>query len=270
MIETIAYLGLLDDEEISLDIAALELSALDHEGLDIAPYVAKLSDIEAELVEAAADGDARSSAGQAEILAAVLGGRHGLSGDRDSYDAPLNADMIRVLDRRKGLPVSLSILYVAMARRLGWPADALNTPGHVLVRIGADDDPVVIDPFHGGIKVTPTVLINLIRQSLGPTAGLDRRHVAPMSNRQVLVRLLLNQATRAEQGGDNDRALTLYRRMVEVAPSLPQGWWDLARLQLAAGRVDDARTSLSAMLEVTRDGDSRARIAAALEALAGR
>lgn len=270
MIASIAHIGLLDDEEIDLDIAALELSALDHYGVDLAPYIARLDELEAELREADDDDRAESGAAQADVLTRILAGRHGLSGDAETYDAPLNADMIRVLDRRRGLPVSLSIIYVALARRLGWSADALNTPGHVLVRVGPASDPVVIDPFHDGVTVTPIALVNLIRQSLGPNATLDQMHLAPMSNRMVLVRLLLNQATRAERGGDIGRAMTIYERMVEVAPQNGQGWWDLARLQLGVGKVEDARVSLSAMLEITRNPDHRAHIVAALEALQGR
>lgn len=268
MIEAIAHLGLLDDEDIQLDIAALELSALDHEGIDLKPYFERLDALEEDLDESA--GDASTGLQQAEVLAELLGERHGFGGDKATYDAPLNADMIRVLDRRQGLPVSLSILYVALARRMGWAADALNTPGHVLVRIGEGEDSVVIDPFHGGGQVTPETLLALIRQALGPEAEYDRSHLAPMSNRMVLVRLLLNQATRAEQGGDHGRALAIYERIVGVAPSHAQGWWDLARLQLGQGRVDEARVSLSSMLEVTRDPDMRAHVAAALEALQGK
>ncbi|ATE64626.1 SirB1 family protein [Rhizorhabdus dicambivorans] len=268
MIESIAHLGLLDDEDIGLDSAALELSALDHEGLDLAPYAARLDGHGAEL--AAIAGEAESALDQAGLLARILAERHGFRGDRDSYDAPLNADLIRVLDRQQGLPVALSILYVGLARRVGWRADALNTPGHVLVRVGPDDGSVVIDPFHDGRLVTHDILLNLVRQSLGPQADYDPRHLAPMSNRMTLVRLLLNQATRAEKARDHGRALVLYQRIVTVAPSHGQGWWDLARLQLGAGRVEEARSSLSSMLEVTRDPDSRAHIAAALEALAGK
>lgn len=268
MIDSIAYIGLLDEEDIQLDIAALELSALDHDGIDLAPYMARLEDYEDELAEVA--DEAETGGEQAALLARVLAERHGFTGDSATYDAPLNADMIRVLDRRRGLPVSLSILYVALARRLGWSADALNTPGHVLVRIGPPDASVVIDPFHGGAVITPVALVNMIRRTLGPTATLDQMNVQPMSNRLVLVRLLLNQATRAEQGGDPARAIIIYERMVEVAPSNGQGWWDLARLQIADGRIEEARVSLSAMLEVTRDSENRAHISAALEAIAGR
>lgn len=268
MIAAIAHLGLLDDEEIILDSAAIELSALDHEGLDIGPYLARIDKLQAELAEIA--GEAETAFDQAGLLARILAERHGFRGDKASYDAPLNADLIRVLDRQQGLPVSLSILYVGLARRVGWHADALNTPGHVLVRVGPDDGSVVIDPFHEGMMVTHDILLNLVRRSLGPQAGFDPRHLAPMSNRMTLVRLLLNQATRAEKAGDPARAMVLHERIITVAPSHGQGWWDLARLQLGAGRVEEARGSLSAMLEVTRDADARAHIAAALEALAGR
>ena len=90
-----------------------------------------------------------------------------------------------------------------------------------------------------------------------------------MSNRSVLVRLLMNQATRAEAGGDTARALTLFQRMTTVAPSSSQSWWERARLELVEGRVSEARASLSAMLEMTRDPGLRTHISAALDALAG-
>jgi regulator of sirC expression with transglutaminase-like and TPR domain len=113
-------------------------------------------------------------------------------------------------------------------------------------------------------------LDKLLRRSLGPDARIEPEHVAPLPNRLVLVRLLLNQATRAEQAGDAARAIAIYERIVEVAPSHAQGWWDLARLQLSDGRGEEARGSLSAMLEITRDADARATILEALEALSGR
>jgi predicted TPR repeat methyltransferase len=83
----------------------------------------------------------------------------------------------------------------------------------------------------------------------------------------VLVRLLLNQATRAERGGDPARALAIYERMTTVAPDNPDGWWELARLQLQLHDLDAARGSLNAMLEVTRDPDRRKLVTATLQAL---
>ncbi|MET0364065.1 MAG: transglutaminase-like domain-containing protein [Sphingobium sp.] len=260
----IASYGLMEDEDIELDLAALDLSALDHEGVDLAPYVALLRDIAARLTEVGTGADTPEE--QAHALAAVLAEAFGFAGDVDSYDAPLNADLIRVLDRRRGLPVSLSILYVAAARRMGWTADALNTPGHVLVRIG-EDTAVIIDPFNGGQIVPQDRLIALLHHALGEAqAGV----VAAMSNRAILARLLVNQASRAEQAGDAKRALTIYERMTIVAPDHSDAWWQLARLQLQDGAVSDARLSLVSMLELTRDPERRDVVVAALDAIAAR
>ncbi len=262
----ITYLGLLDDEEIHLETAALELSALDHEGLELAPYIDLLGDMEERL--ATIGGDARTGVEQGRALARVIAGDYGFLGDPESYDAPVNADMIRVIDRRRGLPVSLSILYVGLARRLGWRADALNTPGHVVVSLAPSDEPAIIDPFSGGRALTPDALLNLIGHALGPSGFPDELHLAAMTNRMTLVRLLLNQASRAEGTGDLARAITLYERMTIVAPGDGKGWWELSRLRLATGEIAAARASLTAMLETTTDPDQREHVLDALDATA--
>ncbi len=265
MSDDIATLGLLDDEEIELDQAALTLSELDHEGIDIGPYLDLLDEIglRLEVVGAAA----RTPQQQGAALAQVLGKEFGFSGDLAGYDAPLNADLIRVLDRRRGLPVSLSILYVAAARRQGWMAFALNTPAHVLVRIG-DEPAVLIDPFNHGAPFSHDQLAELLRGVLGPDARPRPDHVAPLDNRGVLLRLLRNQSSRAEQAGDTARAMALYERMTLVAPGNPDSWWELARMQLAEDDPAGARHSLSAMLEITRDPHRREAIMATLGAIA--
>jgi regulator of sirC expression with transglutaminase-like and TPR domain len=259
----IETLGLLEDDEIELDQAALALSELDHDGIDLSPYLALLDAIDERLLDFA---EAETAEQQAEALAQVFHNEFGFTGDAESYDAPLNADLIRVLDRRRGLPVSLSLLYVAAARRLGWTAHALNTPGHVLVRIG-EGPACLIDPFHAGEVVSRERLAALLYGALGPEGRPGPEHVAPMANRSVLVRLLLNQATRAERGGDPARACAIYERMTTVAPDNPDGWWELARLQLQLHDLDAARASLSAMLEVTRDPERRKLVTATLQAL---
>src|SRR5258708_7431095 len=103
MNEVVANLGLLDDDEIELDQAALALSELDHEGIDIEPYLALLEAI-GERLETVGEA-AETPEEQGEALAQVFARDFGFAGDAASYDAPLNADLIRVLDRRRGLPV---------------------------------------------------------------------------------------------------------------------------------------------------------------------
>ena len=261
---TIATYGLVDDEEIELDAAALVLSELDHPGTDLAPYIEVLRQIHGRLRELGSE--ALASNDQAQFLADVLHGEFSFVGDTDTYDAPLNGDLIRVMDRRRGLPVSLSILYVAAARRMGWKAELLNTPGHVLVRIG-DQAPVIIDPFNGGAIVEERQLLALLKGFVVDDSHISTDRIETMTNRNTLVRLLMNQASRAEQANDPSRAITLYQRMTLVAPDNPDGWWALARLQLVVGLIEQARSSLSAMLEVTRNPERREIVTAALEAI---
>lgn len=266
MTASISHLGLLEDDAIVLDTAALEIALLDHEGVEIEPYTDLLALIAERILRLGMS--ASTSAQQAEVLARVIAQEFAFEGDRDTYDRPDNADLIRVIDRRRGLPVSLTVLYVAAARRVGWQAEALNTPGHVLARIGDGTDPVLIDPFNKGAVVGNEELGALISGIFGRAVTPSAEHLAPMSNRAVLVRLLMNQASRAERGGEQDRALVLYERMTIVAPELTHPWWERARLEMAAGRRQAARSSLSAMLELTREPGLRTHICAALDAIA--
>lgn len=267
MEETIFQIGLLEDEAIELDTSALQLAALDHPDVSLSPYLGILRSILESIADAA--DDATTPAGQADLLASVIAGDYGFAGDRRDYDNPANADLIRVIDRRRGLPVSLGIIYVAAARRLGWEADILGTPGHVLVRIGTVTEPVLIDVFDGGAKVEAGRLGGLLRRVLGPGVTPAPEHLAPMPNRAILARLLVNQAMRAESAGDRERALTVYERMTLISPTLPHGWWERARLEMAKGDVPAAKHSLSAMLEITRDPDLRMHISSTLDSLGG-
>jgi regulator of sirC expression with transglutaminase-like and TPR domain len=258
----------MEDEVIEVDAAALQLAALDHPGVDLEPYIGQLNAFTEHLAAMAAD--AQNAEERAQMLSRVMAADLGFSGDRTSYDEPANADLIRVIERRRGLPVSLTILYVAAARRLGWGVDPLNTPGHVLARVGSETDAVLIDPFNDGRAVDADELAALLRRVLGPGTVPELEHVTPMSNRSVLVRLLMNQASRAKGAGDFRRALTLYERMTVIAPEHGHGWWERARLLLRAGEVASARSSLSAMLEITRDPTLRAHIFSALDSLGSR
>lgn len=260
----ISVIGVLEDQDILLDVAALALSQIDHPQSDVNEYLALLEAIEDRLCEEGRDVSRASE--QAIVLTEVLNLEYGFVGDFEGYDAPVNADFMRVLDRRRGLPISLAILYVAMARRTGWVAHVLNGPDHVLVQIG-DKNPVIIDPFDGGRHVDVERFMALYRKQL-VDAGLERGvRLAQMTNREILARLLFNQAVRAEDDNDSLRAMAVYDRITRVAPKTLDAWHYLARLQVASGDIDAARSSLMAMSELTRDKGVRSQIMDAVKTL---
>lgn len=264
MNDEVTRLGLSDDADIVLDEAALTLAALDHPGIALAPYREQLADMAARLSQLR--DHARSAFDQAALLAGIIAGDCGFSGDADTYDDPANADLIAVLDRRRGMPIALSILYVGLARRVGWSAVGLNIPGHLLVRVGEFPAGVVIDPFNGGGVVQQRAVAELLARAGAPADAPER--VPALSNQAMLVRLLINQATRARQANDDERALTLYQRMTAVAPTFTPLWWDRAALEQQLGQISAARNSLQAMLETTRDESVHSRVRAALDKLA--
>ncbi len=263
MNDTIVMYGLLEDEALPIDEVALELSALDHDGASIKPYLELINQMAARVL--ALNAESRSPAEKAAVLVRVIARENDFTGDRQSYNAPVNADMIRVFDRRRGIPISLAIIYVAVARRLGWAACVFNLPGHVLVSIG-EVEPVLIDVFNDGAVVGTDELDGV--NALNYRPGMMTQQAPRMSNSDVLVRLLQNQASRAEQEQDYERALAVYERMKTVAPANPQGWASSARVQFKVGAHAAARTNLISLLEITRDPEARAQISQALDTLA--
>lgn len=271
-IDPLVAIGCTDDADILLDEAALLLAAadlhqtdgepLDDELLDeaIAGPMAAMAELATHLPTDVIDNADRGAA-----LAELLHGQEGFEGDRDNYDAAENADLLRVWKRRRGMPVALSIIYVALARRVGWDAHPLGTPGHVLVMLGSGGASAMIDPFEGGVPVSRADLAAIIQRTLG-SQPIQPHHAVPLGNREVLVRLVMNQASRLLARDEEAQALVLFRRLTAIAPAMSGLWWERARVERRMGDLAAARASLAAMLEITRDPSLRGRIMAAADA----
>jgi len=248
--ERLRRIGETGEEPLDIAEAALMLSALDHSGRPLAPYQAHLAEV-AEHARAEAKMATTAEEG-ARVLATLLVGRYGYDGDRLRYDDPQNADFITVIDRRRGLPVALGILYMHAARAAGFKATGLNSPGHFLLRITLRTGEALIDPFNGGAA--------LERESLGapPVMGMpgaeDARPAEAVGDIEVLLRLENNLKMRALQTGERRRALEIVKRMVLIAPRRPDLWMDLGRLNEAAGALGAAQKSFEACLSLVPPG----------------
>lgn len=263
-------LSLIDDADIALDEAALQLAALDRGIVEdpdrLAPYRTRLAFMAAQLL--ARGSGVGGNYERAQLLRDLIAREHRLSGDELCFEEDAGADLMACLDKGRGLPVTLSILYVAIARKVGWRAVALGVPGHVLIRIGDEPGAVFQDPFDDGRILDDRGLQRVLARVLGPNVAPDPTYLAAMDNRSTLVRLLTNQAARARRQGDLPRALKLGERMTGFAPGMTALWWERARLEQQLGRRRAARASLVAMRETTRDPSQTGRIEAALHALA--
>ncbi|MBC7521852.1 MAG: transglutaminase family protein [Sandarakinorhabdus sp.] len=258
----LSELGLLDDGDIDLVEAGIAVARADRPQADAARLRRLVSGWSIALQR---DTAPVSGAGRARRLSGLIASEAGLTGATEDYDNPLNADLIAIVERGRGLPVALSILYVALARRVGWRADALNLPGHVIVEIRGGVESALIDPFDHGMGISRVRALEIARHGGGSDVPT---RFEPMSNRQMLVRLITNQASRARSAGDTKRALKLYQRMTLIAPRLTSLWWERARLEQLLGQNVAARASLTAMLETTHEANLARRIQAALAALA--
>lgn len=258
----LATIGLMDDADIDLVEAGIALSLADRPRADAGRLRRMVTNWAITLQRDLAPATGQ---GRALRLAGLIAGEAGLTGDTSDYDNPLNADLVAVAERGRGLPISLSILYVALARRVGWRADALALPGHVLVEVHGGGDSALIDPFDHGITVSPARAADIARHGGGTAIG---GRFPVLGNRQMLVRMISNQASRARLSGDVTRALTLHERMTGIAPRMSALWWERARLEQRIGRLAAARASLTAMLETTHDPALGQRIRATLATLA--
>ncbi len=177
-----------------------------------------------------------------EALAETLAGDFQFSGDLLSYDAPENADILSVAERRKGIPVALGVLYLEAARRGGLVVQGVDFPGHFLLRIETGEGPLALDPFSEGRVVLPSELTRrALRAGLTPDIA-DRLDLlmAPVRPRQVLLRLQNNIFARAQARGDWSRAERSALRRALLDPADHRPWIDVAAAREGQGALAGA------------------------------
>jgi len=179
---------------------AFLIARLEYPHLDPGPYLDQLE----EMGDAASRRIAEDPGHDAPLVARIdalnkyLFTELGFSGNRDRYDDPRNSCLNEVLDRRTGIPITLSLVYIEVARRAGLRAEGINFPGHFLVRAQQDlhtDDPgegLIVDAFHEGAILSEQDCRALLRGQVGDETVWEPALLARATRRQILVRMLLN------------------------------------------------------------------------------
>lgn len=205
----------------------------------------------------------------ARLLADRLGTELGFHGDPDRFYDPDSSLLHRVLDSRQGLPITLSALYVAVARRLHLPAFAIALPGQVVVGLADTDLPVVLDPTRRGALLTEPDLVERVRIASGGRLTYRRAMLRPSPAVHLTRRMLHNLTRGLEAAGRVPEAIWTVETKLALPNRMPEDHRDLGRLEVLRGRFDVAAQAFERYLELS-SGDTAERQAARRAAIDAR
>jgi hypothetical protein len=253
-----------DAADVPLDVAALCIAALAHPGLDVDAGLARLDALAARCPDPTFDG-----------LRRHLFEREGFAGNLDHYDDPENSFLDSVLERRRGIPISLSVLMIAVGRRLGVDVQGVGMPGHFLVLDAARGD-VWCDPFHGGALLDVDGCRRRFEMVYGGAMVFQRAFLAPTPAHAIVARMLAN-LERSELATDPvQRAWMCELHLAIPGVALPEQL-ELADHLARTGDVVRAAAVFEALAERVEsgrvapgDGDTAAKLRTRARALRAR
>jgi regulator of sirC expression with transglutaminase-like and TPR domain len=260
-------IGQLADSEIDIGNAALQLARVDAPDADWQKAARHLSDLAHGAVKLAAAMDKEDLPARAAALADLLVGEFGYAGDMETYEDPANANLIRVTERRRGLPVALGVIWLHAARAAGWGSHGVDFPMHFLVALEGRKTQVVIDVFNGGQLMTARELRTLLKRVEGEKAELRPGLLQPMSTRRVLLRLQNNIMTRRLDVGDLRGGLRCTEDMLLIAPDQAELWRQAGVMNQKLDQVAAARDCYQRFLDLVPEGSVANSVRAQLDIL---
>lgn len=245
------------DASVPLDRAALELAAIEFPGIEADAFVSLLDSHAAELRERLSDG----ADGETYVREAnrYLFDELGFRGNTADYYDPKNSCLNEVLTTRAGIPITLSLVYMEIARRLGRPVAGIGLPGHFIVRYDDGLYSTFIDAFNGGQLLEAADCFVLSREAAQMEMEPDARWLEPVSKRNLLLRMLRNLSAAYTGRGHTDKAIEVINLLIEANPDSPDEYRQRGILQTQAGRLAAANQDLARYLELAKTPDERER-----------
>ena len=253
------------DATLNLAEAALLIAQDAYPGLDIDAYLRRLD----ELAEPLRPGW-REYARLEELVAALNGhlfGEIGFRGNAEEYYDPRNSYLNEVLDRKIGIPITLSVVYLEVARRLGLRVEGIGLPGHFLVAAERDGASLLLDPFNGGEIVTADDCERLVQESYGASVPFSEDQLAPVRKRQILTRMLNNLKRTYMSQDEPGAAWPVVEKMVCLNPESAVDRRDRGLVAYRLNNFAQARRDLRYYLEHRPDSPDRAAIQSSLAAV---
>ncbi len=251
------------EEDLDLGRAALLIAGEEYPGLDVEKYLRRLDSLATAAQERAPDD--MPAAERALRVGRYLFGELGYRGNAGDYYNPDNSYFNRVLDTRSGIPITLSLLFLEVARRVGLRCYGVGMPGHFLV--GLEGGQVYFDPFNGGSALTPDDCRRLAEELFRPKFIWNDGYLAPCTKYEFLFRLLNNLKVVYERTEVPDKALGVVQRMILVNPGSISLHQDLARLQYRLQQYRAAIGSLETYLSEAKEPPDAAQVKRAIESI---
>ncbi|MHB8744838.1 MAG: SirB1 family protein, partial [Sulfuricaulis sp.] len=222
MYERLAKLIKISDQDLNLAEAALLIAMDEYPGLDVEAYLRQLDELATGVQQRLP-----AHAGLEDILVTLnqfLFVELGFTGDTETYDDPRNSFLNEVLDRKRGIPITLSILYMEVGRRLGLPLKGVSFPGHFLVKFSTHEGEVVLDPFSGGSLMSKEDLEAILEETYGGVSDIHaplERLLTTTGKKEILVRMLRTLKATYLRREQYDKALSVVDRILLIQPDQP-------------------------------------------------
>jgi regulator of sirC expression with transglutaminase-like and TPR domain len=240
-----------DDEEINLAEAALLIAAEEYSRLDVSMYLEKLDRFGDRARERS--GEARDEYDMINAINTTLFEDLGFRGNRKNYYDPRNSFMNEVIDLRLGIPITLTVVYMEVARRIGFSVQGVGMPGHFIAKHSRDGEDIFIDPFNEGRLLGELGCAEMVSETSGGQLQLQPAHLAAVTNKQILSRMLANLLGIYAGSNDYNRALAATERILLITPNSPPHIRDRGLLLAALGKTRSALEELDKYLEMVPD-----------------
>lgn len=257
----------LDEGTFPLDCAALTLGLEDYPELDIANYLRRL-DTFAARAEVLLGRD-RSPINVIESINEVLFIREGLHGNSEDYYDPKNSYLNEVLDRKKGIPITLSIIYIEVARRIGFPIEGVGFPGHFIAKHVLEDREILIDAFNQGKILTVKDCQELLDPMYGGSVPVTPSLLQAMEKKAIITRMLYNLKGIYYQKEAYDKALSIVERILMINPQVPSEIRDRGLLYMQTSFFAKALSDLNYYLAHTSASEDKTYIEGHIKTLEG-
>jgi regulator of sirC expression with transglutaminase-like and TPR domain len=248
----------LPDAAIPLAEAALIMACEEYPQLELGPYLDLLDEIGGATQRKLSPSE--SPLDTVEHINVILFDTYGFRGNNEDYYDPRNSFFNDVLDRRIGIPITLSTLYIEVSRRLNFPIVGVGMPGHFLVKYSDRREEFFLDPYNRGEILTREDCKSRLHERYGDAVEFSDRLLARATNRQILWRMLNNLKDIYLKGHATDKCLSIVDMMLMVDSEDLIQFRDRGLLRLQLRQFDGAGRDLEHYLQHSPNAEDREEI----------